>query len=48
MPDLQGAQGTNGKLGYVNVKEWDSYRGTGYVNLYESDGTTVIGKFSIG
>ncbi len=47
-PDLQGAQGTNGKLGYINVNEWDSFMGTGYINLYESDGTTVIGKFSIG
>jgi hypothetical protein len=47
-PDLQGAQATNGKLGYINVKEWDSFQGTGSINVYESDGTTVIGKFSIG
>lgn len=47
-PDLEGAQATNGKLGYINVKEWDSFQGTGYINVYESDGTTVIGKFSIG
>jgi hypothetical protein len=47
-PDLQGAQATNGKLGYISTKEWNAFRGRGYINVYESDGTTVIGKFSIG
>lgn len=48
MPDLQGAQATNGKLGYIDVKEWNSLTGSGCINVYESDGTTVIGQFSIG
>jgi hypothetical protein len=48
VPDLLGALGTNGKVGFINSKELDSFEGTGYINVYESDGTTVIGKFPIG
>jgi hypothetical protein len=48
MPDLEGAKATNGKLGYIYTKELGAFRGTGYINVYESDGTTVIGKFRIG
>jgi hypothetical protein len=48
MPDLQGARATNGEEGYVNTKEWHSFKGIGCIDVYESDGATVIGKFSIG
>lgn len=47
-PDLEGAQATNGKVGFVFSKQLFEFRGCGYLNVYESDGTTVIGKFSIG
>ncbi|MGO4299841.1 hypothetical protein [Leifsonia sp. RAF41] len=47
-PDLQGAQATNGKLGFIYVKELDAFTGSGCINVYESDGTTVIGQFGIG
>lgn len=47
-PDLQGAEATNGKVGFIYVKEFDAFQGTGCINVYKSDGTTVIGKFGIG
>lgn len=47
-PDLQGAQATNGKVGFIYVKEFGSFKGNGCINVYKSDGTTVIGKFAIG
>jgi hypothetical protein len=47
-PDLQGAQATNGELGFIYVKEFGAFEGTGCINVYKSDGTTVIGKFGIG
>jgi hypothetical protein len=47
-PDLQGAQATNGKIGYIYTKAFSSFRGCGYLPVYDSDGTTVIGEFSIG
>jgi len=46
-PDLIGAQATNGKIGFVYIKQI----GPGpdrYISVYESYGTTVIGRFSIG
>lgn len=43
-----GAQATNGKDGYVLVAQWTAFHGSGYIPVYESDGTTVIGRFSIG
>ena len=30
------------------VKEFGAFKGSGCINVYNSDGTTVIGKFSIG
>lgn len=48
LPDLQGAQATNGKLGFIYVKEYGAFAGIGCINVYTSDGTTVIGKFGIG
>jgi len=48
MPDLQGAQATNGKVGFVYTKQFNSFLGCGYLPVYDSDGTTVIGQFSIG
>jgi len=47
-PDLQGAQATNGKVGYILTARFKSFRGCGYLPVYESDGTTVIGQFPIG
>lgn len=47
-PDLRGAQATNGKLGFIYVKEFGAFKGTGCINVYKSDGATVIGKFGIG
>lgn len=48
MPDLQGAQAANGKVGYVYTKQFNSFMGCGYLPVYDSDGTTVIGQFPIG
>ncbi|MEJ1231001.1 MAG: hypothetical protein WDM88_10845 [Galbitalea sp.] len=47
-PDLMAAQVINGEEGYVSSRELDAFRGTGYVKVYKSDGTTVIGRFAIG
>jgi hypothetical protein len=47
-PDLIGALGTNHKTGFVLLKQMDALRGSGYIQVYESDGTTVIGRFKIG
>ena len=47
-PDLQGAQATNGKIGYIFTNQMFSVRGVGCINVYESDGTTVIGQFPFG
>jgi len=47
-PDLEGAQATNGKIGYVFNNQLREFRGCGYISVYKSDGTTVIGEFSIG
>ena len=47
-PDLEAAQATNGNIGYISVKELQALVGSGYINVYESDGTTVIGKFPVG
>jgi hypothetical protein len=46
-PDLIGAQATNGKIGFVFVKQTTTGADR-YIPVYESDGTTVIGQFSIG
>lgn len=47
-PELQSARATNGKDGFIYTRQWGTVRGPGCINVYESDGTTVIGKFSIG
>ncbi|MFF1879763.1 hypothetical protein [Leifsonia sp. NPDC058230] len=47
-PQLIGARATNGKDGFVLRSQFGTFQGTGYIPVYESDGTTVIGKFSIG
>jgi hypothetical protein len=46
-PDLIGAQATNGKIGFVLTKQMSAGPDR-YIPVYESDGTTVIGRFSIG
>jgi hypothetical protein len=48
MPDLQSAQATNGAVGYIFTEELYAFQGSGYLNVYESDGVTVLGKFPIG
>lgn len=47
-PDLHSAQATNGRVGYIRNSELMSFEGEGYLDVYESDGETVIGKFPIG
>ncbi len=47
-PDLVAAQATNGAQGYILDVEMAELDGEGFINVYESDGTTVIGKFPIG
>ena len=50
LPDLSPALATNGKVGYIVNRELLSFREgeEGFINVYESDGTTVIGRFFIG
>lgn len=49
LPDLEAAQATNGKVGYIYSKELlRSQSSSRYLDVYESDGVTVIGKFPIG
>lgn len=48
VPDLVAAQATNGAQGYYLDAEMMAFEGEGFINVYESDGTTVIGKFPIG
>jgi hypothetical protein len=47
-PDLMAAQVINGEEGYIYAKEFGGFKGTGYIKVYESDGTTVVGRFAIG
>jgi len=47
-PDLIAAQVVDGEEGYVSDRQWAAFRGTGYIPVYKSDGTTVIGRFAIG
>jgi hypothetical protein len=48
LPDLEPAQATNGKQGYIVTEELLAMDHDGYINVYESDGTTVVGKFPFG
>lgn len=50
LPNLSPALATNGKVGYISNREVMGFREDeeGYINVYESDGTTVIGQFFIG
>jgi hypothetical protein len=50
LPDLSPALATNGKVGYIFNRELMSFRegDEGFINVYESDGTTVIGQFFVG
>jgi hypothetical protein len=36
-PQLIGAQATNGKDGFVLTTQFDTFQGTGYIPVYESD-----------
>jgi hypothetical protein len=48
-PNLMAAQElAHGEEGYIYSKEMDAFRGAGYLMVYKSDGTTVIGRFAIG
>lgn len=46
-PDLVPARATNGAEGYVSDAELMGFEGAGTINVYESDGVTVIGAFPI-
>lgn len=50
LPDLSPALASNGKVGYIFNREVLTFREgeEGFINVYESDGTTVIGQFFIG
>lgn len=48
VPDLIASQATNGEQGYTLESEMNEFEGEGFINVYRSDGTTVIGKFLIG
>jgi hypothetical protein len=48
VPDLSAAETTTGKQGYIFTKQVLAMDHDGFINVYESDGTTVIGKFPIG
>jgi hypothetical protein len=48
LPDLQAAQATNGKVGYIFTEELMAMGEDRFINVYDSDGTTVIGQFPIG
>jgi hypothetical protein len=47
-PDLTATLATNGKQGYISEEELTAFEGEGFINVYTSDGTTVIGQFPIG
>lgn len=47
-PDLTGARATNGRDGFVFTRQLDGFSGSGYLPVYASDGTTVLGRFAIG
>jgi hypothetical protein len=50
LPDLEAAMATNGRQGYLRHEESNSftYPESGWINVYQSDGITVIGQFPIG
>lgn len=48
VPDLVAALATNGVQGYTLDEEMATFEGEGFINVYKSDGTTVIGQFRIG
>jgi hypothetical protein len=47
-PDLMAAQVINGEEGYIYAKEFGGFKGSGYIKVYKSDGTMVVGRFAIG
>lgn len=46
-PDLVPATADNGRTGWALWSEWYAAEKTGTVNVYESDGTTVIGRSEV-
>ncbi|MHA6694670.1 hypothetical protein [Homoserinimonas sp. A520] len=48
VPDLTAAQATNGEQGYVYAEELLAMDHEGFIDVYASDGTTVVGQFPIG
>lgn len=44
VPDLTPARASNGELGYIFSEELLAMDQEGFINVYESDGTTVIGQ----
>jgi hypothetical protein len=48
LPDLSPALATNGKVGYIFATDLLAPDVGDSINVYESDGTTIVGKFAIG
>ncbi|NHF61848.1 hypothetical protein [Microcella pacifica] len=44
VPDLTPARASNGAWGYVFAEELSAMDQEGFINVYESDGTTIIGQ----
>lgn len=44
VPDLTPARASNGEWGYVFAEELGAMEQEGFINVYESDGTTIIGQ----
>jgi hypothetical protein len=47
-PDLMAARIIDGQEAYISTKESTALIGSGYLNIYTSDGTTIVGQFPIG
>ncbi len=47
VPDLSAAEATNGKQGYIFTRQLLAMRHDGFINVYESNGTTIVGRFPI-
>jgi hypothetical protein len=44
IPDLTPARASNGELGYIFTEDVWAMDQEGFINVYESDGTTIIGQ----
>jgi hypothetical protein len=48
VPDLSAAQASNGNQGYILDTELFTTADRGSINVYDADGTTILGQFPIG